>query len=92
MSFFCKLCTVHSGPLAHGDSFTTLDFAEDATYKARSSFSKAAVEALLYGCSLNARFVANLLGMPNYWSPELYSHCDSEGALASIGQCWSLMS
>ena len=92
VSFFCKLFTVHSGILAHENSFTTLDFAEDATYKARSSFSKAAVEALLSGCNLNVRFIPNLLRMPNYWSPELYSHCGSGGALASIGQCRFLMS
>lgn len=91
VSFFCKLFTVHSGFLAHEDSFTTLDFAEGATYKARSSFSKAAVEALLSGCNLNVRFIPNLLGMPNYWSPELYSNCGSADALASIGQCRFLM-
>ncbi|KAI9721200.1 MAG: hypothetical protein M1812_002361 [Candelaria pacifica] len=61
-----------------------LDTAEDATYRARSSFSKAAVEALIYNCDMNILFLPDLLGRPNYWCPELYSSSSSDGTLKSI--------
>lgn len=60
--------------------FTTLEFEQDATYKARSSLSKAGVEALMSRWNLNELFIPDLLGRPNYWSPELYSSSNSGGA------------
>ncbi|MCJ1464647.1 hypothetical protein MMC07_003260 [Pseudocyphellaria aurata] len=83
--FFCKVFAVRSQRiLVYKNSFPTLELAEDATYKARSSFSKDAVDALISVCNLNVLFVPDLLGRPNYWSPELYSTSDSGGALESI--------
>jgi hypothetical protein len=66
-------------------SFTSLNFAEKASFKAQSSFSKVAVERLLSLWNLNSLFVFDLLGRPDYWSPEVYSYADSEGNLERIG-------
>ena len=67
-------------------SFATLEAEQDATYKGRSSFSKAGVEALMSHWSLNALFVPDLLGRPNYWSPELYSSSSFGAAPDTVGK------
>lgn len=91
-SFFCELPPSFCGKaLAEERSFTTLQFAQDATYKARTSFSKASVEALISRSNLNALFIPDLLGRPNYWSPELYSSFNSGGASETIGKSSFLM-
>ena len=77
--------------LADERSLTTLEFEENATYKARSSFSKAAVEALMSRWNLNALFVPDLLGRPNYWSPELYSSSNSGDSPDAVGKSSFLM-
>ena len=86
VSCSCQLFIVCSGLLLTEGSLTTLDFADGAKYKARSSFSKAAVDALISSCNLNPLFVPDLLGRPNYWAPSLYSTYDGKGNLASVGQ------
>lgn len=92
-SFFCELSPWFCGrALADEHSFTTLEFAQDATYKARTSYSKASVEALISRSNLNALFIPDLLGRPNYWSPELYSSSNSGGAPENIGKSSFLMS
>lgn len=91
-SFFCELPPSFCGKaLAEEHSFTTLQFAQDATYKARTSLSKASVEALISRSNLNALFIPDLLGRPNYWSPELYSSFNSGGASETIGKSSFLM-
>lgn len=79
--------------LADEHSFTTLEHAQNATYKARSSFSKAGVEALMSRWNLNALFIPDLLGRPNYWSPELYSSSSNSGDVPdTVGKSSFLMS
>lgn len=70
---------------AYRKSFNALEFAEDATYRAKTSFSRAAVEALITNFNLNVLFVPDLLGRPNYWAPELYSRSDADGKLECLG-------
>lgn len=57
--------------------FPTLEFAQNATYKAISSFSKVGIEALMSCWKLNDLFIPDLLGRPNYWCPELYGSPNS---------------
>ncbi|MCJ1230832.1 hypothetical protein MMC12_007506, partial [Toensbergia leucococca] len=84
-------CVSSSAPAIDGERkhrifyfFATLDFAESATYRARSSFSRVAVEALISRWQLNDLFMPDFLGRPNYWCPELYSSSGSEGALGIV--------
>ncbi|MCJ1272789.1 hypothetical protein MMC21_000578 [Puttea exsequens] len=64
--------------------FPKLDLEQNASYKARSSFSKTSVENLVSSLGLSTLFIPNLLGWPNYWSPELYSTFDSSGTLETV--------
>lgn len=43
----CAPSLLFGKALANEHSYTTLDYSENATYKARSSFSKAGIEALM---------------------------------------------
>ena len=66
-------------------SFPTLEVVQNATYKGRLSFSKVGVEALMSRWNLNALFVPDLLGRPNYWSPELYSSSSNGDVPDTVG-------
>ena len=72
--------------LADELSFATLEVTQNATYKGRSSFSKVGVEALMSHWNLNALFIPDLLGRPNYWSPELYSSFSNGNAPDTVGK------
>ena len=69
-------------------SLSTLDFDDGASYKAKSSFGRLGLENLISTLDMNPRFVPDLLGRPNYWSPELYGSGESRGGLESIGLPW----
>lgn len=64
--------------------FAPLTNEPEATFKAKSSLSKAAVEVLISQGHLNPLFVPDLLGRPNYWNPELYSPLDQCGSATSV--------
>lgn len=67
-------------------SFTTLEFSLNATYKAQTCSSKASIEALMDRCDLNVRFIPDLLGRPNDWSPEIYSASPTEVVPGAVGR------
>ncbi|KAI9891091.1 MAG: hypothetical protein M1814_003290 [Vezdaea aestivalis] len=76
---------VHLNSHARAPSlFSTLSFEEQATYRAKSSFSKEVVQTLIDDHDLNALFLPDLLGRPNYWSAELYSNCGAQMTGQSI--------